>query len=85
MQSNDNVRNGFESYVFLRIIPLLAQSVEASFAGCSSQFDFVFCFCLEYTLRNVRYTVRIKKKGNPYSKAHCSKVNRFENLHVAYK
>ena len=26
-----------------------------------------------------------KKKGNPYSKAHCSKVNRFENLHVAYK
>ena len=30
------------------------------------------------------YTVRIKKKGNPYSKAHCSKVNRFENLPVAY-
>ena len=23
-----------------------------------------------------RYTVRIKKKGNPYSKAHCSKVNK---------
>ena len=21
------------------------------------------------------YTVRIKKKGNPYSKAHCFKVN----------
>ena len=47
---------------FLRIIPLLAQSVEASFAGCSSQFYFVFVFCLEYTLRNVRYTVRIKKR-----------------------
>ena len=29
-------------------------------------------------------TVRIKE-GIPYSKAHCSKVNRFENLHVAYK
>ena len=26
-----------------------------------------------------------QNKGNPYSKAHCSKVNRFENLHVAYK
>ena len=26
-----------------------------------------------------------KKKRNPYSKAHCSKVNRFKNLHVAYK
>ena len=26
-----------------------------------------------------------QKKGNPYSKAHCSKVKRFENLHVAYK
>ena len=24
-------------------------------------------------------------QNNPYSKAHCSKVNRFENLHVAYK
>ena len=25
------------------------------------------------------------KKGNPYSNAHCSKVNRFEHVHVAYK
>ena len=29
-------------------------------------------------------TVRMKKKGNPYSKAHCSKLNLFEYLHVAY-
>ena len=26
----------------------------------------------------------VSKKGNPYSKAHCSKVNWFEYLHVAY-
>ena len=30
------------------------------------------------------YTAFIKK-GNPHSKAHCSKVNWFECLHVAYK
>ena len=40
---------------------------------------------IDVDLRWFQYTVRIKKKGNPYSKAHCSKVNRFENLHVAYK
>ena len=27
----------------------------------------------------------VSKKGNPYSKAQCSKVNRFENVHVVYK
>ena len=26
-----------------------------------------------------------QNKGKPYSKAHCSKVNKFENLHVAYR
>ena len=26
-----------------------------------------------------------QNKGNPYSKAHCSKVKWFENLHVAYR
>ena len=31
-----------------------------------------------------RSTVRIKK-GNPYSKAHCSNVNQFEYFCVAYK
>ena len=26
-----------------------------------------------------------QKKGNPYSKAYCSKVNRFDSVYVAYK
>ena len=44
-----------------------------------------WCVCLiSVVIQNTLYSA-YQNKGNPYSKAHCSKVNRFENLHVAYK
>ena len=43
------------------------------------------CNTFDHNLKNIPLYSAYQKKGNPYSKAHCSKVNRFEALHVAYK
>ena len=40
----------------------------------------MFIFCLKWW----NYSA-YQNKGNPYSKAHCSKVKWFENLHVTYR